>query len=44
MGIQEALLTCDETNAASRKIIESHNGVLAGIEMGSCAYWVKTTP
>ncbi|MCR2807813.1 GNAT family N-acetyltransferase [Paenibacillus soyae] len=42
LEIREALLTCDETNAASRKIIESHNGVLAGIREGTCAYWVQT--
>lgn len=29
LGIQKALLTCDETNVASRKIIEKNGGVLA---------------
>ena len=28
LGIVEALLTCDETNAASIRVIETHGGVL----------------
>jgi predicted acetyltransferase len=29
LGVQKALVTCDNDNAASRKIIEKHRGVLA---------------
>lgn len=42
LGIQDVLLTCNEDNAASRKIIESNDGVLAGIDMGTCKYWIRT--
>jgi predicted acetyltransferase len=28
LGIQKALLTCDKTNAASRRIIEKNGGAL----------------
>lgn len=31
LGIRRVLITCDETNGASRKIIESHGGVLENI-------------
>jgi predicted acetyltransferase len=31
LGITEALLTCDVTNAASRRVIESNGGRFAGM-------------
>ncbi|UNK21327.1 GNAT family N-acetyltransferase [Paenibacillus sp. N3/727] len=40
--ISEVLLTCDEDNAASRRIIESNGGRLKDIHDGSCKYWIMT--
>ena len=40
-GIQEALLTCLETNLASRKVIESNHGELDSIIDGECHYWIR---
>lgn len=37
----EVLLTTDEDNVGSRKVIENNNGVLKKIENGSCYYWIK---
>ena len=48
MGIHEILVTCDETNIASRKIIESNGGVLEKkTDMGvdkpdKLLFWIKT--
>lgn len=42
LGIEEALLTCNEDNGASRKIIEHNNGILAGVDDGTCRYWIST--
>lgn len=42
LGIQDVLLTCNEDNVASRKIIENNNGVLTSINTGSCKYWIRT--
>lgn len=42
LGIQDVLLTCNEGNIASRKIIESYNGVLTSINTGNCKYWIRT--
>jgi predicted acetyltransferase len=40
-GIREILLTCDEDNVGSRKVIESNNGVLSEMNNGSCKYWIR---
>lgn len=40
-GIDEILLTCNEDNVASRKVIESNNGILSEMKDGSCKYWIK---
>lgn len=40
--ISEVLLTCDEDNTASRRIIESNGGRLKNIHGGSCKYWITT--
>ncbi len=40
-GIKEVLLTCDESNIFSRKIIEAYNGDLADIDQGKCRYWIR---
>lgn len=40
-NIEEALVTCDEDNLLSRKVIEGNNGVLEGIHQGECKYWIN---
>ncbi|WP_281425649.1 GNAT family N-acetyltransferase [Paenibacillus montaniterrae] len=40
IGIQEVLLTCDEANIASRKIIEANNGMLKEVQNSNCKYWI----
>lgn len=39
-GLTEVLLTCDEDNIGSRKVIENNRGVLEKIQNGSCYYWI----
>jgi len=41
ININEVLLTCDDTNIPSRKVIENNNGVLESAENGECKYWIK---
>ena len=43
LGIESALLTCDDDNVASRKVIERNGGVLEDIRRGKLRYWVPTT-
>jgi len=40
-GIDSVLLTCNEDNAASRRIIESNSGELNEISQGVCKYWIN---
>jgi predicted acetyltransferase len=42
LGIDEALLTCDVDNVASRKVIEATGGVLEDKRNGKLRYWVPT--
>ena len=39
-GLTEVLVTCDETNIGSRRVIESNGGKLAGASSGVCQYWI----
>lgn len=41
MGIARFLITCDETNIPSRKVIEWSGGVLEDITEGECRYWIQ---
>lgn len=41
IGIDKALLTCDEDNLGSRRVIEGNKGVLEKIEEGNCHYWIE---
>ncbi|WNS42482.1 GNAT family N-acetyltransferase [Paenibacillus sp. MMS20-IR301] len=41
-GITVLLLTCDERNIPSRKVIEAHSGRLVQAENGKCAYHITT--
>ena len=43
-GIDPALVTCDDTNLASRKVIEANGGVLEDNRNGKLRFWIPTTP
>ena len=44
LGIERALLTCDEDNVASRIVIERNGGVFEDQRGGKLRYWVPTPP
>lgn len=39
-GIKKVLLTCNEENIRSRKVIESNCGKIQDIFQGRCRYWI----
>jgi predicted acetyltransferase len=43
LGIEQALLTCDVDNVASRRVIERNGGVLEDERHGKLRYWVPTS-
>ena len=43
LGITRALLTSDEDNLASRKVIEANGGVVEDKRSGKVRYWVPTS-
>ncbi|SNR75039.1 Predicted acetyltransferase [Actinoplanes regularis] len=43
LGIASALVTCDLTNAASRKVIEANGGVFADQRGEKLRFWVPTS-
>lgn len=43
LGIDPALVTCDETNAASRRVIEANGGVFESQRGIKLRYWVPTS-
>lgn len=44
LGIDPALITCDVTNVASRKLIETAGGELEDDRRGKLRFWVSTRP
>jgi predicted acetyltransferase len=42
LGIDPALVTCDDTNIASRKVIEANGGILEDQRGVKLRYWVPT--
>ncbi|QXJ24690.1 GNAT family N-acetyltransferase [Actinomadura graeca] len=44
LGIERALVTCDEDNEGSRRIIEKNGGVLEDRRGVKLRYWVPTAP
>jgi predicted acetyltransferase len=42
-GIEAALVTCDEGNIRSMKVIERNGGQLEGIAEGKRRYWIQLT-
>jgi predicted acetyltransferase len=43
LGIDPALITCDEDNIGSRKVIEANGGVLEDMSSGIARYWVPSS-
>ena len=43
LGIDPALVTCDETNAGSRRVIEANGGVLEDKRGSELRFWVPTS-
>jgi predicted acetyltransferase len=39
-GLDRVLVTCYETNVASRKVIEANNGLLEKMKDGACFFWI----
>ena len=42
LSIDPALVTCDDTNVASRKVIEANGGVLEDQRGVKLRYWIPT--
>ena len=42
-GLRRLLLTCNQDNAASRRVIERNGGRLSSIRGGVCYFWVATS-
>jgi len=43
LGITSALVTCDVSNIASRKVIETNGGLLEDERDGKLRFWISTT-
>jgi predicted acetyltransferase len=43
-GIDPVLVTCDDDNVPSRKVIEANGGVLEDVRNGKLRFWVPTHP
>ena len=41
-GLRRVLVTCEETNIASRKVIEANGGQPDGSADGDLRYWIRT--
>jgi predicted acetyltransferase len=41
LGLERILVTCEQANVASRRVIEVNGGVLAEILDGECRYWIS---
>lgn len=44
LGIEQALVTCDDDNVASQLVIEHNGGVLEDVRKRKLRYWVPTFP
>jgi predicted acetyltransferase len=42
LGIDPALITCDTTNVASRRVIERNGGIFEDECEGALRFWVPT--
>lgn len=43
LGIDQALVTCDEDNLASRLVIERNGGVFENVRQGKLRFWIPTS-
>ena len=43
LGLDRVLVTCDDDNIGSRKVIEANGGVLEDCRGGKLRFWVRTT-
>jgi predicted acetyltransferase len=43
LGLTPVLVTCAESNTASRRVIEANGGKLEDIADGECRYWIGLT-
>jgi predicted acetyltransferase len=41
LGVTRVLVTCDDSNIGSRRVIEANGGVLAEVADGTCRYWIS---
>jgi predicted acetyltransferase len=41
LGIDRLLITCDQSNVASRRVIESNGGALENVLGDECRYWIS---
>ncbi len=41
INIPRVLITCNEDNTASRRVVENNGGILDRIENGRCFYWIQ---
>jgi predicted acetyltransferase len=41
IGVDDVLVTCPDTNVASRKVIETNGGVLENVVDGERRYWCR---
>ena len=39
-GIDKVLITCNENNMLSKKVIEKNGGIMENIISGKCRYWI----
>ena len=44
LGIDQVLVTCDDTNLASRRVIEANGGVFEDQRGEKLRYWIPTVP
>jgi predicted acetyltransferase len=44
LGIDPVLITCDEDNIGSRKVIEANGGVLEDVRAGKLRFWAVADP
>ncbi|HEX7739325.1 MAG TPA: GNAT family N-acetyltransferase [Marmoricola sp.] len=44
LGIDKALVTCDDDNLASRRVIETNGGVFEDVRDHKMRFWVPTAP
>jgi predicted acetyltransferase len=43
LGIEDVLITCNEDNLLSKRVILSNGGVIEDIVDGKCRYWIKNS-